>query len=209
MLKNNIFFLENLIKLVPLSIKQILVYKENYIISLNSNINLINFFKFFKIHMNFQQLADITAIDFLKNKSRFTLVYNVLNLDKNFRIILKYDINSNIFDKKIINKSKLNYSQEMDLIYNSISLNNIYKSSNWLEREVWDMYGIIFWGNKDLRRILTDYGFKGHPLRKDFPLVGFLEIMFDLSSKTLKYTKLELSQEFRKYKFVSAWNQTK
>lgn len=125
----------------------------------------------------------------MNNISRFSLFYNLLNINKNKRIFIKHDI----------------YLQNKEFIHSIISLHNIYISSIWLEREVWDMYGIIFFGNNDLRRILTDYGFRGHPLRKDFPLVGFLELTFDILTKTLKYIPIELSQDYRKFQFINSW----
>lgn len=192
--KLNLIYIEYIIKILSKFINKIWIYKEDITISIKinkENINFLYFFKFIKNHFFFyyKQLTDLTAIDYLNNISRFSLFYNLLNINKNKRIFIKYDIC--LKNKEFIN--------------NIISLHNIYISSVWLEREVWDMYGIIFFGNNDLRRILTDYGFKGHPLRKDFPLVGFLELTFDILTKTLKYIPIELSQDYRKFQFINSW----
>jgi NADH:ubiquinone oxidoreductase subunit C len=193
-LKKDFFFIEYLIKMLPKVIKKIWIYKNDLIISLKNQIKNKEFINIFKIlknhyHFYFKQLADMTVIDFLGKKSRFSLFYNLLNLEKNKRLFIKYDI----------------FYKKNEFIAYNISINQIFLSSIWLEREIWDMYGIIFFYNKDLRRILTDYGFKGHPLRKDFPLVGFLELAFDILTKTLKYVPVELSQDYRKFQFISSW----
>jgi NADH:ubiquinone oxidoreductase subunit C len=192
--KLNIIYIEYIIKILSKFINKILVYKKDITISIKidkKDSDFINIFVLLKNHffLYFKQLADLTAIDYLGNVSRFSLFYNLLNVSNNKRFFIKYDIILN--SKEFINS-----------VY---SLNNIYYSSIWLEREVWDMYGIIFFGNNDLRRILTDYGFKGHPLRKDFPLIGFLELTFDILTKTLKYIPVELSQDYRKFNFVNSW----
>jgi NADH:ubiquinone oxidoreductase subunit C len=192
--KLNIIYIEYFIKILSKFIKKIWIYKEDITISIKSNKNNNNFIYLFNCLKNhfffyFKQLSDLTAIDYLNNISRFSLFYNILNINKNKRIFIKYDI----------------FLENKEFINNISSLNDIYSSSIWLEREVWDMYGIIFFGNNDLRRILTDYGFKGHPLRKDFPLVGFLELTFDVLTKTLKYIPVELSQDYRKFQFINSW----
>lgn len=193
--KLDIIYIEYFIKILSKFVKKIWIYKEDITISIklnkNDNDNFINLFNFLKNHFlfYFKQLSDLTSIDYLNNDSRFSLFYNILNINKNKRIFIKYDI----------------FLEDKQLINSIFSLNSIYLSSIWLEREVWDMYGIIFLGNNDLRRILTDYGFKGHPLRKDFPLVGFLELNFDILTKTLKYIPVELSQDYRKFQFINSW----
>jgi NADH:ubiquinone oxidoreductase subunit C len=191
----NILYIEYIIKVLSKFINKIWIYKEDITLSIKygkDNNNFLNIFKFFKNHFFFfyKQLVDLTAIDYLSNNHRFSLFYNLLNIHKNKRIFIKYDI--------LFTSDKfINYVS---------SLGNLYSSSLWLEREVWDMYGIIFFGNSDLRRILTDYGFKGHPLRKDFPLVGFLELTFDVLTKTLRYVPVELSQDYRKFQFINSWD---
>lgn len=193
--KLDIVYIEYFVKILSKFVKKIWVYKEDITISIklnkDDNNNFTNLFNCLKNHFffYFKQLSDLTSIDYLNNDSRFSLFYNILNINKNKRIFIKYDI----------------FLKDKQLINSIFSLTNIYLSSIWLEREVWDMYGIIFLGNNDLRRILTDYGFKGHPLRKDFPLVGFLELNFDILTKTLKYIPVELSQDYRKFQFINSW----
>lgn len=145
-------------------------------------------------NIQLKSLIDITAVDLLtwKNESksanqfRFLLNYVCLSYKYNFYIIIKKIIPSELQPIK--------------------SLTKIYKSANWLEREVWDLFGIVFFNHPDLRRILTDYGFNGYPLRKDFPLLGFIELRYDDEYKRIVYEPLEMSQEFRLFKFLSPWD---
>ena len=136
----------------------------------------------------FKQLIDITAVDYPNRESRFKIVYLLLSLENNLRII----INTNIEDKKIIP-----------------SLTKIFPSANWMEREVFDMYGISFKDHPDLRRILTDYGFEGYPLRKDFPLTGHTEVRYSEDEKKVVSEPVKLDQEYRKFDFESPWEGTK
>ena len=129
-------------------------------------------------------MVDVIVYDDIKSTLRFFLVYNLLSTYYNFRIRVITKINE--FTK-------------------ILSLIAIYKSIEWSEREVFDFFGIFFFYNKDLRRILTDYGFKGYPLRKDFPLSGFIDIFYDDNQKSICYRNLELSQEFRDFNFSSNW----
>lgn len=150
----------------------------------NDLFQLVKFF-FFSCIVRGLSLVDIWAIDYparRKGLGSFCLKYNVLSIYHNVRIIL----NVNISKKTML-----------------FSLVELYKSSNWLEREVWDMFGIFFLGNKDLRRILTDYGFRGHPLLKKFPLMGYLEVFFDEIQKALIFEAVELTQEFRFFNFIN------
>ena len=132
----------------------------------------------------FQQLIDITAVDYPNNKDRFKMVYLFLSHEFNTRIIIDFWINEN----EIIN-----------------SITEIYPSSNWMEREVFDMYGIKFTNHPDLRRILTDYDFVGHPLRKDFPLTGFTQVKFDDELGKVISEPVKLEQEYRTFDNLSPW----
>ena len=135
---------------------------------------------------SFKMLTDITCVDYPDRKLRFELCYFLLSIKHNSRLIVHVNlpVNSGI-----------------------TSIVSLYNSANWLEREVWDMFGIIFFNHPDLRRILTDYGFEGHPLRKDFPLVGFTEIRYDDEKKRIVYEFIEMAQEMRVFNFLSPWEQ--
>ena len=136
----------------------------------------------------FRQLTDITAVDYPRKEKRFKLVYLLLSHENNHRLI----INSNIKEKTIVP-----------------SITKIFPSANWMEREVFDMYGIIFKDHPDLRRILTDYGFEGHPLRKDFPLTGYKEVRYSEDQKKVIYESVKLEQNYRNFDFESPWQGTK
>ena len=132
----------------------------------------------------FNQLIDITAIDYPSRELRFDIVYLLLSLTLNQRILIKTSINE---------------------IENLESISSIHKSSNWYERECYDLFGIKFINHPDLRRIMTDYNFEGHPLRKDFPLTGHNEVRYDNSEKKVIYEKVKLSQEYRNFDYSSPW----
>ncbi|KAL0263873.1 UNVERIFIED_CONTAM: hypothetical protein PYX00_011174 [Menopon gallinae] len=132
----------------------------------------------------FRQLTDITAVDYLKKCKKFTVVYQLLSLSFNLRIRIKIDIPQN---------------------YIVPSLFNYYSNADWLEREVFDMFGIYFNEHPDLRRILTDFGFEGHPLRKDFPLSGFTEVYYDENDQEVKYKPVELENEYRNFSSINPW----
>jgi len=136
----------------------------------------------------FKQLIDITAVDYPHKEKRFTIVYLLLSHENNFRIIIK----SNIDEKSTIP-----------------SITKIFPSANWMEREIFDMYGISFKDHPDLRRILTDYGFNGHPLRKDFPLTGHTEVRYSEDKKKVIYEPVKLEQEYRSFDAESPWEGTK
>ena len=152
--------------------------------------NLFNIIQFLKSNdsCKFKQLIDIAGIDFPERDKRFRLVYLFLSHENNLRI--KIVINFEI-EKKIP------------------SITKIFPSANWMEREVFDMYGIKFTNHPDLRRILTDYGFKGHPLRKDFPLTGFNEVRYSEKNKKVVYEPVKLEQNYRHFDFESPWEGTK
>ena len=139
-------------------------------------------------NIKFKQLIDITAVDYPENQKRFKIVYLLLSHELNQRIILSYYIDEN---KQIP------------------SLTKIFPSANWMEREIFDMYGIKFTDHPDLRRILTDYGFEGYPLRKDFPLTGHIEVRYSEDKKKVVYEPVKLEQNYRSFDFESPWEGTK
>jgi NADH-quinone oxidoreductase subunit C len=132
----------------------------------------------------FKQLMDICGVDFPDREERFEIVYNLLSLKHNQRIRVKVTTN------------------ETEPVP---SVTGVYSAANWYEREVWDLYGVFFTDHPDLRRILTDYGFEGHPQRKDFPLTGYVEMRYDEEQKRVVYRPVELMQEFRRFDFLSPW----
>ena len=136
----------------------------------------------------FTTLIDITAVDYPERKERFKVVYHLLSMTQNLRI----RVTSHISDGVVIP-----------------SIVGLHSSANWFEREVFDMYGIYFSDHPDLRRILTDYGFSGHPLRKDFPTTGYLEVRYDEARKQVVYEPTNLSQEYRQFDFLSPWEGSK
>ena len=137
---------------------------------------------------NFKQLIDITAVDYPQNEKRFKLVYLLLSHEFNVRILLDCFINENEIPH---------------------SLTKIYPAANWMEREVFDMYGIKFKDHPDLRRILTDYDFNGYPLRKDFPLTGHTEVRYSEEEKKVIYEPVKLEQNYRNFDYESPWEGTK
>jgi NADH-quinone oxidoreductase subunit C len=132
----------------------------------------------------FKQLVSVTAVDWPDEAERFEVVYNLLSLTQNQRI-----------------RAKLRVGED-EAVPSAVALFN---SANWFEREVWDLYGVVFTEHPDLRRILTDYGFEGHPLRKDFPLTGYVELRYDEDLKRVVYVPVRLPQEFRNFEFLSPW----
>ena len=136
----------------------------------------------------FQQLIDLTVVDYPEKSKRFEVIYLFLSLEFNQRLVLKYSISEN----EVIP-----------------SLTNIFPSANWMEREVFDMYGVSFKDHPDLRRILTDYGFEGHPLRKDFPLTGHSEVRYSEDQKKVISEPVKLEQNYRNFDYESPWEGTK
>ena len=132
----------------------------------------------------FEQLTDLCGVDYPERDPRFDVVYHLLSLSHNRRLRLKIGVNE---DQPVP------------------SVTDVYPSAGWWERETWDLYGIHFAGNRDLRRLLTDYGFSGHPLRKDFPLTGYVEVRYDSEQKRVVYEPVKLTQEFRRFDFLSPW----
>ena len=185
--------LKNLEKLInselSSKIQNSLIINEELLIEIGAG-NLVDIVQFLKSNENckFKQLIDIAGVDYPENEKRFELVYLLLSHENNTRIkiLIKFQIN------QVIN-----------------SLTKIFPSANWMEREVFDMYGIKFKNHPDLRRILTDYGFKGHPLRKDFPLTGFNEVRYSEKDKKVIYEPVKLEQNYRNFDFESPWEGTK
>jgi NADH-quinone oxidoreductase subunit C len=132
----------------------------------------------------FQQLLDVCGADYPDRAERFEVVYNLLSLTQNRRIRIKV-------------------TTDEDTPVPSVS--SIYSCANWFERETWDLFGVFFENHPDLRRILTDYGFEGYPLRKDFPLTGYVELRYDDEQKRVVYEPVKLTQEFRTFDFMSPW----
>ena len=149
-------------------------------------INVINFLKSNDL-CKFRQLIDIAGIDYPEEEKRFKLIYLFLSHENNLRI-----------------KISINFEMTKQIP----SITKIFPSANWMEREVFDMYGIKFKNHPDLRRILTDYGFKGHPLRKDFPLTGFNEVRYSEKEKKVIYEPVKLEQNYRNFDFESPWEGT-
>ncbi len=132
----------------------------------------------------FSSLVDITAVDYPSRDKRFDMVWHFLSMYQNQRIRVRCKV------------------REEDLVP---SIVDVHPSANWFEREVFDMYGILFSGHPDLRRILTDYGFRGHPLRKDFPTTGYTELRYDDALKRVVYEPVKLTQDYRQFDFMSPW----
>ena len=165
-----------------------IIENSELLIEINEN-NLIEVIQFLKSNerCKFRQLMDIAGVDYPDSEKRFQLVYLLLSHQNNIRI-------------------KVSTQFQLNQIINSIT--KIFPSANWMEREVFDMYGIKFKNHPDLRRILTDYGFKGHPLRKDFPLTGFNEVRYSEKEKKVIYEPVKLEQNYRNFDFESPWEGT-
>ncbi|GHF28706.1 NADH-quinone oxidoreductase subunit C 1 [Kordiimonas sediminis] len=136
----------------------------------------------------FKQLVDISGVDYPQREKRFDVVYHMLSLQLNMRIRV---------------------TVMADDVTPVPSATSVFSSAGWCEREIWDMYGVYFADHPDLRRILTDYGFQGHPLRKDFPLTGYVECRYSEEEKRIVYEPVELTQEFRNFDFMSPWETAK
>jgi NADH-quinone oxidoreductase subunit C len=147
---------------------------------------LVDFVEFLRSDRNcrFATLVDITAVDYPERPARFDVVYHFLSMYQNARIRVKVA------------------AREEDLVP---SITEVHPAANWYEREVYDLFGIVFSGHPDLRRLLTDYGFRGHPLRKDFPTTGYTEVRYDEALKRVVYEPVKLTQEYRQFDFMSPW----
>ena len=148
--------------------------------------SLVSFSEFLKTDRacRFSTMIDITAVDYPTREARFDVVYQYLSMYQNHRIRVKTAI------------------REDEIVP---SLHEVYPAANWFEREIFDMFGILFSGHPDLRRILTDYGFRGYPLRKDFPTTGYVEVRYDEAEKRVVYEPVKLVQEYRQFDFMSPW----
>lgn len=170
-------------KLIPV-VSQTVFNDEIGLVVSHKNLNFV--LNFLKNHINFKYnlLTCISGVDLLKYDYRFLVVYELLSIKFNSRIKVKVFVN------------------ETTYVPSSVS---IYINANWWEREIWDMYGIYFQNHPDLRRILTDYGFEGYPLRKDFPLSGFTEVRYNSTKKRVVHEPIEFSQEFRLFNYEISW----
>ena len=165
-----------------------IIHNQLYLIIDKEDLNEVTLFLKTNKDTKFRQLIDITAVDYPENSKRFKMIYLLLSHEFNQRIILSYFINEN---EKIF------------------SLTKIFPSANWMEREIFDMYGIKLSDHPDMRRILTDYGFQGYPLRKDFPLTGHDEVRYSEDEKKVIYEPVKLEQNYRNFDYESPWEGTK
>jgi NADH-quinone oxidoreductase subunit C len=147
---------------------------------------IVRVLKFLRDDVNcqFKQLMDVCGVDYPERETRFEVVYNLLSLVHNNRVRVKVETDENTPVP---------------------SVTGVFPAANWFERETWDLFGVYFSDHPDLRRILTDYGFEGHPLRKDFPLTGYVEVRYDDEQKRVVYEPVKLTQEFRSFDFLSPW----
>jgi len=174
---------EQLVKIVPTLTYQKVADENSIVVSHDKLILALNVLK---LHLGYQYnlLTCISGVDFLGKEYRFSVVYDLLSLTFNSRLRVKVFVN------------------EITSVPSSME---VFINANWWEREVWDLYGVYFDKHTDLRRILSDYGFEGHPMRKDFPLSGFVEFRFDESKKRIVGEPIELTQEFRSFTFEKTW----
>lgn len=172
--------------IINFPIKKIQLFKDEITVIINNNY-LLNFLLFLKLHVlcQYKILTCISSVDYPKKQYRFEIIYELLSLRFNHRLKVKTLVN------------QLQYME---------SCENIFSSGGWFECEIFDMFGIFFLNHSNLTRILTDYGFEGYPLRKDFPLSGYVELRYDEKRKRIINEFIELSQEYRTFDFYSPWN---
>lgn len=183
MKKNYFEYLQNTLPALVASTRN--NYTDGVVVSCVSRILFLLYFLFLHTHAQYKLITDLTAIDYFMERGRFVLVYNLLSVTYMSRIRIKIRVDDN----------------------ESVpSLTSIYRGLEWYEREIWDMFGVMFSGNNDLRRILSDYGFQGHPLRKSFPLTGYYELRYDGVLRRIVQEPIELAQEFRMFDFNRAWS---
>ena len=177
---------QRLVSIVPQWINKALIVHSESVLFVQAD-SILNCMRFLQLHTNtrFRVLLDVCAVDYPSRDQRFEVVYNLLSINYNWRI----RIHTNV-----------------DEISPVSSVTSVFSSAGWWEREVWDMFGVRFSNHPDLRRILTDYGFEGHPLRKDFPLSGYSEVRYDDSEKRVVSEPIELTQEFRNFDLQSPWS---
>ena len=175
--------IQNLSKICPL--EKIQLYGQELVVVVKSKL-LYDMLVFFKYHTLFQFdiLTSVTGVDYPNNKYRFKLAYDLLSVRYNIRLRIK------------------TFTHEL---FGIDSCDQLYFTAGWYECEIWDMYGVFFRNHSNLKRILTDYGFEGHPLRKDFPLSGFVEMKYNETEKRVINESIELCQEYRTFKFLSPW----
>tara|TARA_Y100000741_G_scaffold363834_1_gene353045 strand:- start:785 stop:1375 length:591 start_codon:yes stop_codon:yes gene_type:complete len=187
---NNLDTIEKMInsKLASKIISSKINHNQIFISIDDSNLNQVLLFLKTNSTTKFRQLIEVTAVDYPERDKRFKLIYLLLSHETNSRIV----VDCNIKENEIVP-----------------SITSIFPSANWMEREVFDMYGIEFKNHPDLRRILTDYDFKGHPLRKDFPLTGHNEVRYSEEDKKVIYEPVKLEQNYRNFDYESPWEGTK
>ncbi|MFT5438280.1 MAG: NADH-quinone oxidoreductase subunit C [Alphaproteobacteria bacterium] len=170
---------------LPQAVTEILQDRDELIL-VSTRAGLVRLMTFLRDDSNslFKVLIDICGVDYPERIERFDIVYNLLSMRFNQRVRIKVR------------------ATEDDLVP---SIVGVFSSANWYEREVWDLYGVMFSDHPDLRRILTDYGFEGHPMRKDFPLTGHVEVRYDEAQKRVVYEPVKLTQAFRSFDFMSPW----
>ena len=179
----NLLKIKSLVKSIPFLVYQEFNNEICLVVSKNTLLFVLNFLKL-HIGSQYKLLSCISGVDFLTKNYRFSVVYDLLSLTYNSRLRLKV------------------FTNELQSLPSSVK---IFINANRWEREIWDLYGIYFDQHPDLRRILTDYGFEGHPLRKDFPLSGYIEVRYDDNKKRIVVEPLELTQEARSFTFESPW----
>lgn len=187
-MKINTKFVQNLINMVPQWVNHAEILNDELIIhAYREDIHHLVYFLQKHMHCQYKILISMHAVDYPSDKERFELSYNFLSVRYNSRVRIKIRTNETSPVQSII---------------------SIYRTSGWFEREIWDMFGIFFENHPDLRRLLTDYGFQGHPLRKDFPLTGYTELRYDDEQKRIISEPIRLTQEYRNFDFTSPWEQS-
>jgi NADH dehydrogenase (ubiquinone) Fe-S protein 3 len=179
--------IKNLLFKVPVLHYYKNINNDNIILVPSSHLILVLNFLKYNVEYQYNLLSYISGVDYLSNNYRFSVVYDLLSITYNSRIRIKC------------------------LLYQSLIIEsciNVFKNGDWWEREVWDFFGIYFFNNSDLRRILTDYGFEGHPMRRDFPLSGFFEFQYDSENKSILISSNEFSQEYRLFSNETYWGQS-